>query len=137
MGQLSNGDIRAGSDVNVTEHGAGALVVLVLWQIHHEDARRGHVVNVQELAIGLAGAPDRDIRRLADLRFMEATQQRGNDVRVLGMIVVTGPIQIRRHDASVVHAMRVTVLPVVAFTCLDSGDLRNRIGFIGRFEQSR
>ena len=48
-----------------------------------EDGRIGEIVDVDELAARRAGSPDLDERRGGARRFVEATQQRTDDVRVV------------------------------------------------------
>jgi hypothetical protein len=63
---------------------------------------------------------------------VEAADQRGHDVAVLGMEVVPRPIEVGGHHAAIVGA----ILPVVALAQLDPGDLGDRIGLVRGFENA-
>ena len=64
---------------------------------------------------------------------METADQRGDDVAVFGMIIVAASVQIGRHHIDEVGA----VLAAIGLHHLDAGDLRNRIGLVGRLQRSR
>ena len=63
---------------------------------------------------------------------METADQGGQDVAVLGVEVVAGPVKVGRHDRAVVGAM----LAVVAFAELDAGDLGDGIGLVRRLQHA-
>jgi hypothetical protein len=63
---------------------------------------------------------------------MEAADERGNDVAIFGVIVVTLAVEIGGHDATVVHAVAIAVLAVVTFTQFDTSDFGDGIGLISR-----
>ena len=68
---------------------------------------------------------------------MKPANQSRNDVRVFWVVVVTGAVQVRGHDTTVVHPMALPVLAVVAFTELDSSYLCDGVWLIGRFKDTR
>ncbi len=96
------------------------------------DARRRHVVDVEELPLRRARAPDRHRRRMGELGLVEAADQGGDHVAVLGVVVVARAVEIGRHDAAIVDA----ILAVVALAELDPGDFRDRVGLVGGFESA-
>ena len=57
----------------------------------------GQIVNMQELAPRPARPPNVDISATSNFGFMEIADQRGQDVRVLGIKIVVGSVQVRRH----------------------------------------
>ena len=109
-------------------HRLSVLVIDRLWQPHHMQTGRGHVINIQKITARFARAPDSNTRGLRYLRLVEATDQRGDDVAVFWMVVVARAIEVGGHNAAVVHSVAVTVLAVVTFTELDASDFGNGIG---------
>ena len=134
--QLGNGDVAAVADVDVALHRAGVLVVDRFGQVHDMHAGRRHVVNKQEFTAWRSRAPDGDLGCVAGLGFVKSADQRGNDVAVFRVVVVTRAVQVGGHDAAVVDAVAGTVLAVVALAQLDTGNLGNRIGLVGGLQQS-
>ena len=63
---------------------------------------------------------------------MKAAYQRWQYMTILCMKIITGTVEISRHDATEIGA----VLAVVALAQLDAGNLSHRIGFIGRLERT-
>lgn len=63
---------------------------------------------------------------------MELAQQRRDDMAVFRVVVVAGAVQIGRHHRQVLRA----VLAVVAPAHFDAGDLRQRIGPVGRLQRA-
>jgi hypothetical protein len=118
----------------VPAHRVGVLVVGRAREGHHIQAPLDHVVHVQELAPRAAAAPDQHAGRAADLCQVKALDQRGHHVAVLQVVVVAGPVQVARHHAAVVDAVRGAVLPVVALAQLDARDLGDRVGLVGRLQ---
>lgn len=121
----------AAADVDVAAHGLGVLRVGVFVEVHHVHRRAGHVIDVEEFALGGARAPDRDAGGVADLGFVESSDERGDDVAVFRVIVVAGAVEVGGHDAAVVDAVCGAVLAVIAFTELDAGDFGDGIGLVG------
>ena len=72
-----------------------------------------------------------------DLGFVKPADESRNDVTVFRVIIVAGTIKIGRHQAAKIRAMALAVLPVVAFTQLDSGDLGDGVGFVCGFDSAR
>ncbi len=87
----------------MAEHGVGVLVINGLGQIHHMHAGGGHVVHIQKLALGCAGAPNGDAGCVRQLGFMKTANQRGDDVAVFRVVVVARAIKVGGHDAAVVR----------------------------------
>ena len=52
------------------------------------------------------------------------------------MVGVTGAIKVCWHHTPIIHPMTSAVLTVVAFTQLDTGDLRNGVRLVGWFKQA-
>jgi len=134
FGKLADGDVFAGADVDVGEHGLGVGFVGGFVEVHDVDAGGGHVVNVEEFAHGRAGAPDHDAFSVADFGFVEAADQCGDDMRVFRVVVVAGAVEVGGHDAAVVDAVAGAVLAVVTFAEFDAGDLGDGVGFVGGFQ---
>ena len=87
---------------------------------------------MQELAARSARAPDGDVALAALLRVVELAHQRRQDVRARQIEVVVRAVQVRRHRRDEVAA----VLRAVRLAQLDAGDLRDRVGFVGRLERA-
>ena len=51
FGQLPNGDVFAGADVDVRQHGLGLGVVGGFVQVYDVDAGGGHVVYIEEFSL--------------------------------------------------------------------------------------
>ena len=130
---FQDGHIFPTAHIDMAEHGLGMLAVGGFVEVHNVHTGRCHVVHVQEFAHGCACAPDGNGRCLVDLGFMEATNQCRDDVGVFGVVVVTRPIEVGRHDAAVVHPVAGAVLSVVAFAELDASDLGDGVGLVGGF----
>ena len=129
--QLGNGEVLPKANVDVAEHGLGVLRIGGLRQLHDVHAGGGHVVDIQKLALGGAGAPDGHAWGAVDFGFVKAADQRGDDVRIFGVVVVARAVQVGGHDATVVHSMAGTVLAVVAFAEFDASDFGNGVGLVG------
>ena len=61
---------------------------------------------------------------------MEAADEGGEDMRVLGVVVIVGTIEVGRHNGDVVGA----VLAIEELTVFQSTNLRQRIRFVGLFQ---
>ncbi len=85
---------------------------------------------MQELAARLAGAPDLDLGRIADLGGMHLGDHRWHDMARQEVEIVAGPIEIGRHRADEVRA----VLAAIGLAELDAGDLGDRVPLIGGLE---
>ena len=133
---MPDGDVLAGADVDVRQHGLGVGVVGGFVQVHDVDAGGSHVVNVEKFAHRGAGAPDHDTFGVADLGFVKATDQRRDDVGVFRVVVVAGAVEVGGHDAAVVGAVAGAVLAVVAFAEFDAGNLGDGVGFVGGFQRA-
>ena len=118
FGQLADAEIDARADVD--EIGAVGLFEEV-------DAGIGEVVDVEELALGSAGAPEGDAGCVVDLGLVEFANQRGQDVAAGEVEVVAGAVEVGGHDAEVAGA----VLGVVGFAELDASDLGDGVGLVG------
>ena len=130
---MSDGYVLASAHIDVRQHRLGLGRVVGLWQVHYMDTGLGHVVYVEEFALRRTHAPDHDLFGTADLGFVKTADQGGNDVGVLGVVVVAGAIKVGRHHAAVVG----TVLAVVAFAELDAGNLGHGIGLVGWLQNAR
>ena len=65
-------------------------------------------------------------------RLTEAANERGQNMGVLRVNVIPGPVKIGRHDR---HKFG-PILAIVRFTHLQSGNLGQRIRLIGRLQQT-
>ncbi len=54
----------------------------------------GEIIDIEEFPSRRAGAPDGQLRSAGNLGFMKPADQRGDDMAVFGMIIVTGTKQI-------------------------------------------
>lgn len=106
--------------------------VLVVVQVHQEDAGIGHVVAVEEFAARGTSAPDGHGAVAALLGFVKLAQQCRDDVAVFRVVVVARPVQIGRHHRQVLRA----VLAVVAPAHFDAGDLGERVGAVGGLQRA-
>jgi len=88
---------------------------------------------VQKFPARGASAPDHELVATLLFRLVEAADEGGEDVAVLGMEVVTGAVEASRHDGAVVDP----VLPVVALAQLDGGYLGDGVGLVGGLERAR
>jgi hypothetical protein len=70
-----------------------------------QDDRVGAVLDVDELADGLAGAPDLDARGAGHLGLDPLAHQRGDDVRALGIVRVARAVQVRQDQVDRVQAV--------------------------------
>ncbi len=123
LGQLANGEVLAGTDVDVIV----AVVVL-----HQEQARVGEIVDVQELAPRRARAPHRRRPRRLQLGFVELAHQRRHDVRARQIEVVARTIQVGRHGRDEVAA----ILTPVRLAQPDAGDLGDGVRLVRRLERT-
>ena len=120
--QLAHGHFAAGTDVD-------ELLLAVILQQEH--ASPGQVIGVQELAQRRAGAPAGDGGRVGRLGLVELADERGQDVRVLQVIIVIRPVQIGGHGADEIAA----VLAAVGLAQLEAGDLGHGVPFVGRLQR--
>lgn len=95
--------------------------------IHEEDAEIGQVIDVEELSERTAITPAGDLLQALLLGFVEASDQRREDVGVLGVVVVVGTVEVGRHHRDVVGA----VLSVEVLAVLESADLGEGIRLVG------
>ena len=116
----------------MAEHRLCIGIVDPLFQVHHEERGRRHVVDMQEFAPGRARAPDHHLGRIVEHRLPEAPDQRRQHMAVLGVEVVARAVEVRRHHRAVIGA----VLAVVAFAELDAGDLGHRVGLVRGLERA-
>ena len=106
------------------------LVIRGFGQLHDVHAGCCHIVHIQKLAARCAGTPNGYGRRVGPLGLMKTANERGNDVAVIGVVVVAGAIEVGGHDAAVVDPVACAVLAVVAFAELDAGNFGNGVGLI-------
>lgn len=130
LGYFCNGDVAAIADVDVAAHGAGVGLIGGGVKVHDKDAGGGHVVYIQKLAFGCACAPDGHLGCAAGLCLMKAANECGDDVAVVGVVVVARAVEVGGHDAAVVSA----VLAVVRLAEFDAGYFGHGIGFVGGFQ---
>ncbi len=117
LSEFGDRNVRSGADVDpVGWVGDGQEV----------EAGGGEVIDVEELAAGRAAAPNRDARGAGEFGFVESPQERGEDVAVLGVIVVARTVEVGRHGGVEHHA----VLLAVVLAHLQAGDLGDRVGFV-------
>src|SRR5215472_8511453 len=65
--------------------------------LQDEHASIGKIIDVEKLAPGFSCAPDDNSRRFIDFCFVEPSDQRSDDMAVLGMVIVSRAIEVRRH----------------------------------------
>ncbi len=118
LGQLAYGELLARTGVD-------GLVAGVA--VHEEHAKLGEVVDIEELTQRRAVAPACHDWLAREFRFMEAADERGEDVGVRGVVVVVRAVEVGGHDGDVVSA----VLAVEELAVLQSGDLCERIRLVG------
>ena len=68
--------------------------------------------------------------------FVKATDKSWDDVGILRVVVVARAVEVRGHDAAVVHPMALAVLAVVAFAELDASNLGDGVGLVGGFQRA-
>lgn len=100
--------------------------------IHQEDDGVGEVIDVQELAQRGARSPDDDLGGVGGLGLVEAADERGQDVGVLGVEVVVGAVEVGGHGGDGVEA----VLDAVGLAHLDAGDLGDGVPLVGGLERA-
>lgn len=108
LSQLQNTDIGPRAYIDVTEHRLGVCLIGRPVELHHEERRRGHVVDMQEFAPRSASAPDHHLRSTRCGRLVESADERGQDMAVFGVKIVARPVEVRGHHTAVIGA----VLPV-------------------------
>ena len=133
---MADGDVFTAADVDMRQHRLGVGFVCGFVEVHDVDAGGGHVVDVEEFAHGFAGAPDDDAFGIVDLGFVEAADQRRDDVGIFRVVVVAGAVEVGGHDAAIVGAVALAVLAVVAFAEFDAGDFGDGVGFVGGFQRA-
>src|SRR4051812_26880439 len=121
--QLADAQILPRADVDV-------LILLVV--AHEEEAGVGEVVDVQQLAPGLARAPHRHLVLTRGAGLVEAAHQRRQHVGALEIEVVVRTIEIGRHGRDEVAA----ILPAVGLAELDARDLGDGVGLVGGLQQA-
>ena len=133
LGELADGDVLACADVDegrgVFGEEDGVGVGVEVEQVH---AGLGEVVGVQELAAGGAGAPDGDLGRPCLDGLGGFADERGQNVGVGEVEVVSGAVEVGGHGGEIAGA----VLPVVAPAHLDAGDLGEGVGAVGGLERA-
>ena len=101
--------------------------------VHQEDAEVGQVVHIEELPQRGAVPPADHLLRPGHLGLMEAPDQRGQHMAVLGMVVVVGAVQVGGHHTDEIGA----VLPVEELTVFQPGDFRQGVGLVGFLQSAR
>src|SRR5690606_32866117 len=86
--EFEDGQILAGSDIEV-------LFSAVVPQ--REENRVGEAIHVEELPLGPATAPQGDVLPPFHFGLVRLPEQGGEDVGGLQVVVVAGPVQVRRH----------------------------------------
>src|SRR5262245_44622202 len=100
--------------------------------LQDEHASISKIIDVEKLAPRCSCAPDDNSRRIINFCFVEPSDQCGDDMAVFGMVIVSRPIEVRRH-----HRYEITsVLAPVCLAKLNASDLRNGIGFVRRLERT-
>lgn len=134
LGQLADGDVFAGSDVDqrwcvFEKQGVEAGLV----EVHQEGAGLGKVVGVEELAARGSGTPDGELARASGDGFGRLADQGGEDVRVVKVEVIAGTVEVGGHGSEILCP----VLAVVTPAHLDAGDLSDGVGPVGGLEGTR
>ena len=75
-------------------HGCGDSVIGLLIQIHHMNTSFCHIVDIQKLPTGSAGAQDRHFWCIIYFSFMDTAYQGWNNVAVLRMVVVADAVEV-------------------------------------------
>jgi len=123
LGKFADGEVGARAHV----HDLGVRVVL-----HQMDAGLGQVVHVQELAARRAGAPHDHMLGTSKLGFVELADEGGKHVAPLELEIVTGAVEVRRHQRDGVEA----VLLAIGLAKLDAGDLGDGVPLVGWLQAS-
>ena len=100
--------------------------------LKNEHAGVGKIIHEKEFAARRARAPHRRSRGAILFRLMEAPDQRGDHMAVIGMVIVAGAVQVCRHGRYEIHS----VLAAIGLTQLDPGNLGDGIPFVRRLERS-
>jgi len=129
---VQEADVLAGADVDQRrnvfgEQGTKAGVV----EVHKEAAGLAKVVGIEKLAARGACAPDDDLLRARGIGLGRLADERGQNVRVGQVVVVSGAVEVGGHDGEVAGA----VLAVVAPAQLNAGDLGDGVGPVGGFQR--
>src|SRR5262249_16475082 len=66
--------------------------------LQDEHASISKIIDVEKLAPGFSCAPHDNSRRTINFCFVEPPDQRRDDMAVLGMVIVSRPIEVRRHN---------------------------------------
>ncbi len=93
----------------------------------------GAVVDVEELAQGRAGPPDRQGRAVIPPSLVGFADQGRQDVAGAEVEVVARPVEIGRHGGDEVAA----VLAAIGLAELEARDLGDRVPFVGGLQRSR
>lgn len=122
--QLANRQIFSRSNVD-------DLIPIVA--LHQQETRIGKVVNVQKLPAWLSRSPERNARGVRPPGFVESPNKSGNDVTLFRIEIVSGTIEVGRHDRDEIRP----VLPVVRAAHFDARDFRDGVRLICRLEIPR
>jgi len=125
--QLANRHVYTGTNINVGTLGCSYRIGLAFCQPHHMDTGFSQVIDVQELAHGIARSPDNHLVQICSFCLVKPAHQRGDHVAVFSMKIVTFTIEVGWHQRPEVGA----VLTVERLTQFDTGNLGNRTGFVG------
>lgn len=125
--QLANRHLYTGTNINVGTLGCSYRIGLAFCQPHHMDTGFSQVIDVQELAHGIARSPDNHLVQICSFCLVKPAHQRGDHVAVFSMKIVTFTIEVGWHQRPEVGA----VLTVERLTQFDTGNLGNRTGFVG------
>jgi len=119
--ELTDGDFVSGSDID----DIGVIVVL-----HEEEDGVGEVIDMEEFAEGGTAAPEGDFGEVLLPGFDKFPDQGGEDMAVLGMVVVIAAIEVAGHQTD----RGKCILPGEKLTQLVTGNFGEGISFIGGFE---
>ncbi len=100
--------------------------------VHQEHAEVGKIIDIEELAQGAAVAPAGDALQAGLLGLMEAADEGGQHMAVLGVVVVVGAVEVGGHDGDVVGA----VLAVEELAVLEAADLGEGVGLVGLLQRT-
>src|SRR6266851_7905143 len=120
-GQLRDREILAGTNVKQL----GCIAIL-----YQETSCIGQIIDMKKFPTRGTASPKSHLRHPRNFGLMEPTDHSRNDVRGFQIEVVSRTVEVRRHEAD----RGESILGMICRRELDSGDLRDRISFICRFQ---
>src|SRR5207237_9061840 len=95
-------------------------------RLHQKNAGTSQVSSIKELAHRRTAAPTRYAGGSGNFGRMKFSDQSGQDMRCLQVVVVVRSIQVGRHGADEVAA----ILAAISLTEFNASDFRNRIPLV-------